>query len=129
MASNLTLKAASAYALKYEYTHDGSGLGAATVSLAQMITDLQTVGGPGPLLALLQAQDTTSPGGDAAWAALPTSAQLSVYANVVSTSTAGGGAAAAFTTAGGVHVLGVSNAAATTIVVEVEVRLHHTFDR
>jgi hypothetical protein len=69
MAAALTRKAASPYALKYEYNYDGAGSQDITVTQAQMITDSAA----GPLREALTNADT-----DGEWTALPDSAEISL---------------------------------------------------
>lgn len=122
MAATLTLKAASPYALKYEYNYDGLG-GAnsedITVTQAQMLSDSVA----GPLRDALTAADT-----DPEWTALPDSAAISLYVTPT-----GGAGLTNWPAADFVLVPGrVVRASSTTAVATrgyVEIRFNHTYDR
>jgi hypothetical protein len=125
MAASLTLVAASHYALKYEWVHDGVASGSAQRTQAEMLADFAGVTrGPSPLKAFLAGIVT-----DLAWDGLEKSSQVSLYATI-SNLPAGTSVDAEFeVVVGPTRVLQVTGVGANPGRAIVEVRFNHTYDR
>ncbi len=124
MADALVLKSATDFALKYEFTSDASGTGAVVTQANLVAAAAGASSGPSPLLALLQGVTD-----DTVWGNLTTGGQVSVYATPRTQGATAAPLAAELAVVGGPgRVLRVSSGA-IIVVAEIEVRLHHTFDR